>query len=259
MVAERKKSNRHFSFRYISNFLGLKSSGFFNLVLHGKRQLSESLALRVADLFKLPEREREYFLYLVRYGCTRKQMEKKFYFERMVACRSRHAKRIEPAQYLLYRAWYYHVIREMLPIVNFRGDYAALAKKLRPPISSREAREAVKVLQDTGLVTRSAGGAFRLTQPAITTGDEWESALIHNFQASLIEMSKGALESVPKPERDISSLTVSISQKTFIKMSYEIKKLRQKFLAMAEDDANADKVFICAIQLFPVTGGCKEE
>jgi uncharacterized protein (TIGR02147 family) len=140
IMAERKKANAHFSFRHISQFLGLKSSGFFNLVLHGKRHLSESLSHRVAELFRLSEREREYFLYLVQYNSAKKQMEKKYYFERMVECRSRHVKKIEPAQYLLYSKWHYHIIREMLPLMTFKGDFVGLAKKLRPSITTGEAR-----------------------------------------------------------------------------------------------------------------------
>ena len=258
-LAERKKANLHFSFRYISRYTGLKSPGFFNLVLHGKRNLSESLALKIADLFKLTDREREYFLYMIRYNDVRNHVEKQFYFERMSAYRNRNAKKIEPAQYLLYSKWYYHVIREMLPMLHFRGDFASLAKKLRPSISSKEAREAIGVLEKTGLIEKSDNGIYRQKEPVITTGDEWASALISNLQRSLIDMGRNALASVPKLERDISSLTITVSQKTFIQMCDEIKKLRRKFLALSEDDALADKVCVCNIQLFPVTNSCRED
>ena len=257
-VKEMKVRNPHFSFRYIARHLELRSSAYFNLVLHGKRKLSETLAHKTAGLLKLTDKEREYFLYLIRYSTAKSEEERQFCFERMSSLRGKSTKKVSPSQYLLYSKWYYNVIRELISFLPSLGDYRRLAKSLRPPIHAKEAREAIRVLKKIGMIEQTSAGGFRQKQPLITTGDEWDSALIRHYQRTLIEMSANALETIPKEERDISSLMLPVSKATFDKMREELKNLRQKFLTLSQEDANADSVFVCALQLFPVTRSDKE-
>jgi hypothetical protein len=49
----KKDANPYFSFRFIAQHLGLRSPGFFNWVLQGKRNLSNTLSYKVAQLFGL--------------------------------------------------------------------------------------------------------------------------------------------------------------------------------------------------------------
>jgi uncharacterized protein (TIGR02147 family) len=258
-VKEMKKRNRHFSFRYIARHLELRSSGYFNLVVHGKRKLSEPLAHKTAALLKLSDKEREYFLYLIQYTTAKSEEEQHFCFERMSSLRSRHVKKVVPSQYMLYSKWFYNVIREMIPFFQSFGDFRRMGKTIRPNIHAKEVREAIKILKKIGMIEEVGKNNFRQIQPLITTGDEWDSAFIHQYQRTLIDMSRNALDTIAKEERDISSLMLPVSGRTFNKMREELKKLRQKFLAFSQEDAEADTVYVCAMQLFPVTQSFKEK
>jgi uncharacterized protein (TIGR02147 family) len=257
-IAEAKKRNPHFSYRYIARHLELRSSAYFNLVLHGKRKLSEELAHKTANLLKLSNKEREYFLYLVQYADAKSKEERQFCFERMSSLRSRHVKKVAPGQYAVYAKWFYSVIRELVPLCPSLRDVKRIGKLLRPSIHSREVREAIAVLKKAGMVSETESGDLVQREALITTGDEWDSSIIHNYQCSLIEMGRNAMDTIPKEERDISSLMLPLSSRTFKLLCEELRKVRQKFLALSEEDREADKVYACALQLFPVTGAFKE-
>ena len=61
-IKDRKGINRHFSFRFISQHLNLKSTAFMHRVVTGEKKLPESLVPKIAMLFKLDIAETEYFL-----------------------------------------------------------------------------------------------------------------------------------------------------------------------------------------------------
>jgi uncharacterized protein (TIGR02147 family) len=77
--------------------------------------------------------------------------------------------------------------------------------------------------------------------------------MIKSLQIELVEMGKKAIVAVPKKERDISNLTFCASEKTMHRIADEISALRQKILAMSEHDEEADTVYQCNMQLFPIS------
>jgi uncharacterized protein (TIGR02147 family) len=130
---------------------------------------------------------------------------------------------------------------------------------LRPKIKSKEARDALEILQKNGLVRQDEDGHFKPIDALLTTGDAWESEMIKNLQIELVEMGKKALVSVPKQERDVSNLTFCASEKTMRRIADEIAALRQRILAMSENDHEADIVYQCNLQLFPISHKTKGE
>jgi uncharacterized protein (TIGR02147 family) len=252
-LRERKKNNHHFSYRYISNFLNLKSPGFMNWVVHGRRKLPEALVQRIADLFKLNDREREYFALLVKYNHCTSLPERDVMFRQLVEFQKKKSSKIKPEQFKLFAKWYYLAIHELIRILPFKDDFQKLSVMLRPKIKSKEARDALEILQKNGLVRQDEDGHFKPIDALLTTGDAWESELIKNLQIELVEMGKKAIVSVPKQERDVSNLTFCASEKTMRRIADEIAALRQRILAMSENDHEADIVYQCNMQLFPIS------
>jgi uncharacterized protein (TIGR02147 family) len=72
--------------------------------------------------------------------------------------------------------------------------------------------------------------------------------------AGNMELGLGALDRYNKEERDISSVTVSLSSETYQNACKEIKRLRQKLLSMSLNDKKGEKVYQCNVQFFPVAG-----
>ena len=253
-LKERKEQNYHFSYRFIAQHLNLSSPGFFNWIISGKRKLPEALIPKIAILFKLDDKECEYLHLLVKYNHSIDITEREELFEKLSVFIKKETKHeLQPAQYRLFSKWYYLAIRELLRVSHFKDDFHALAVSLHPKIKTREAREAIEVLEKIGLISRNEQGFYQPVETLLTTGEVWESDLITNLQIQLADLGKKAIVSVPKKQRDISNLTVCLSEKNLRRIADEIASLRQKILTLSENDAEANRVYQCNMQLFPVT------
>lgn len=253
-LCERKAQNRHFTFRFIAQHLNLSSPGFFNWVISGKRKLPETLIPKIAILFKFDDKECAFFHLLVKYNHSTELSEREELFEKLSCIIKKQNKhQLRPEQYQLFSKWYYLAIRELLSIIPFKDDFQLLANSLCPKIKTREAREGIVVLEKIGLITRDEQGFYRPVETLLTTGEQWESELITNLQIQMIDLGKKSLITVPKKERDISNITVKLSEKNLKLISTEIAALRQKILNLSENDSTADRVYQCNTQLFPIS------
>jgi len=253
-LCERKAQNPHFTFRFIAQHLNLSSPGFFNWVISGKRKLPEALIPKIAILFKFDEKECAFFHLLVKYNHSVKLSEREELFEKLSCIIKRQNKHeLRPEQYLLFSKWYYLAIRELLSVIHFKDDFQLLASTLNPRIKIKEAREAIAVLEKIGVVSRDEQGFFRPIETLLTTGETWESEMITNLQIQMADLGKKSLIAVPKKERDISNITIKLSEKNFKQIRTEIEALRHKILTLSENDATADRVYQFNVQLFPIS------
>jgi uncharacterized protein (TIGR02147 family) len=62
-----------------------------------------------------------------------------------------------------------------------------------------------------------------------------------------------ALDALPKEKRDISAVTVSLSEEAAAMVRWELKDLRRRILEMAKGDERPDQVYQCNLQFFPVS------
>jgi uncharacterized protein (TIGR02147 family) len=251
-VKSTKERKPIFSQRYIAQSLGLRSSGYFLYILQGKRKLSEELALRTAQLFKLNKRETEYFLLLVSYARAKSHLEKQFLFERIALARRKAPRIVEPGQYNYYEKWYYLAIREYVALHSFSDDFEGLARGLSPSITSAQAKEAVDTLEKIGLIKRNAQGLYERAEAVTTTGNTWQSETIHNLQQQFLDISKEALECLPKEKRDFSNCTVSMSLETFEIVRKKISEVRNQILDLARTDTNPQAIYQINFQAFPL-------
>jgi uncharacterized protein (TIGR02147 family) len=252
-LAERKQVNRHFSYRFLSQHLNLKSSAFMHRVIKGNKKLPESLVPQIAALFKLDEKEKEYFLILVKFNHCINTTEREELFRKLEGfVKKDNARYLQPEQYRVFTQWFYVAIREMLRIIPFKDDFHSLAVSLHPKIKNKEARAAIQTLEKIGLIARGEDGFYRPIESQITTGDLWESELIKNLQIQFAEMGKNAVVTIPKQKRDISNLTFCASEETMRRISDEIAALRLKILELSDNDPKADTLYQCNMQLFPI-------
>jgi uncharacterized protein (TIGR02147 family) len=252
-VKEKKRINRHFSYQFISQHLNLKSTAFMHRVIKGDKKLPESLIPKIAELFKLNEKEEEYLSILVKFNHTTDAALREEMFRKLEGfVKKETARELPSEQYRLFTQWYYVAIRELLRIIHFNGDFHSLAMSLQPKIKTKEARMAIQTLEKIGLIVRGDGNIFRPRETQVTTGDVWESELIKNLQIQFAEMGKNALVAIPKQKRDISNLTFCASEETMTKISEEIAALRRRILDLSDNDTTADTVYQCNLQLFPI-------
>lgn len=243
-----------FSFRLFSKRAGLRSTNYLRLVIDGERNLSRDMAMRFATGCELSGSAAEYFCDLVEFGQAKTTAEKARVYERLGRFRQfREARRLDGAQAEYYSSWYVTAVRELVRRPDFQEDPKWLARQLVPTISVVQARKALELLHELGLVERAADGRLVQTNPLVTTGPAPLGHHIFAFHHAMIDRAKDALDKFPRDEREISNITVCVSQAKLAELKERVRAFRRDLLLTAELDDNPERVVQINFQLFPLS------
>jgi uncharacterized protein (TIGR02147 family) len=252
-----KKLDSKFSFRVFSDAAGVKAPNFLQLLIQGKRNLKESTIPQVANALGLSPEETAYFRLLVQFDQEKVTEKKSQLFQELA--RKRKSYQIDTLtenQFEHYNKWYNKAIRELLGFYEFYPDekyaFRNLASMVSPPIKESEARNAVKLMLNLGLLKKK-GKQIVQTQRFVTTGDEVNSLFVRKFHETMIELARGSTDRNPQENRDISSLTVTVSDSGFANLKKEIQLFRKRLLEVVKADSDPENVYQVNFQLFPLT------
>jgi uncharacterized protein (TIGR02147 family) len=255
---EVKAKNPNFSYQVFSEKAGMKSRGFLYNVVHGKRPLSKCAIFCIAQAIELTQHETDYFECLVSFNQSQTLQERNFYYNKMSNVKV-HGK--EPSvpqilrhdQFAVYSQLHHSVIRSLIGMLGFSGDYEALARSVYPRITTSQARQSVELLMRLKLIEKQKDGSYILTSPVIATPPQVASLAVQNFHKEAGEMALKALNDLPGSERNLTGVTMGISSVTYGRICNEIAEFRAKLIQIAEADAQSDSVYHLNIQLFPVS------
>lgn len=249
-----KAKSRAFSHRSFCKRAGLSSSNYLSLVMKGERDLSSEMAPRFAKACGLAKREADFFCDLVAYGQAKTTDEKQRWHERLARFRKfREAHRLVGEQTAYHANWYMPALRELATLAAFREDPQWIAAALEPPISERQASEALDTLQKLGLLLRDAGGKLRQAQALVTTGPGPLGHQIFVYHHGMLDLAKRALDHLPREQRDISSLTLCVAESTLPILKERVREFRRELLQLAELEANPERVVQLNFQMFPLS------
>jgi uncharacterized protein (TIGR02147 family) len=251
---ERHKAvNPSFSYRYLSQKAGINSAPFFKFIIEGKRNLTKATILKTCMALKLNDREAEYFENLVFFNQAKTVAEKNIYFERLVEKqRHRNVVKIKEDQFEYFSEWYHCVVRELVCMVDFKNDYMALSKSLRPAISPREAAKSVELLLSLGFL-KKINGRYNQSEPVLSTEYNLASHQVVNFQIKMLQKAIEAFDKCKQHERLTSATTLAVSHSTYEKMVEKLRTMRAELLELARNDSAPENVYELIINLFPLT------
>jgi uncharacterized protein (TIGR02147 family) len=253
-----KKSNPAFSYRFFARRAQISSSGFYKEVMDGKRSLSRSLIHRFSAAIKHNKKEADYFENMVYFTEAASIEERVLYFKKMMASYESKAYRLLGDQYEYFSRWYYVIIRELLACIRFKNDYQALARMVNPPIRPDQAKKAIRILEKLKLIEKDREGFYVRCSPVVTTGYPSEDERVHlmnviNFQKAMLRMADQAYDRHPLKKIDMSTLTLSVSEETYLAMKDEIASFRKRLLSMAEKEESPDRIYQLYYSFFPMT------
>jgi len=249
--------NTWYSYRYIQSRTGV-DPGYLVKVFQGRKNLSEAAVPRFAQLLKLNKLEAEYFGLMVVFAKAGTNEETRHCFERLLSYSRLETRKLDKESYQYYEKWYYAAIRQILSYYPFRGDYEALGAMTEPAISAAEAKKAVQLLEKLGLIV-CMGSGWEVTSRFITTGPEWRSIAIRHYQEETLLLARYALESLPKEERDISTVSVTLSEEGLAKAKEMLTAFRHSLLEMAGKEEKANRAYHLNLQLIPVSKPWKQK
>jgi len=253
-----KERTTRFSHRAFSRRAGLRSSNYLHLVMNGKRELSSEMAPNFARACSLSRVEADYFCELVSFGRAATLDEKNRCYARMARFPAfRAAHKLDAAQAAYHSTWYVPAIRELAARRDFQEDPKWIAAQLLPPISREQAREALSLLENLGLLVRGPRGQLEQAQAVVTTGTGPLGHHIVNYHHTMLERAMRALDDLPREERDISALTLCVAESAVEELKERIRAFRRELLALAELDPSPERVMQINFQIFPLTVAAK--
>ena len=250
----KKSQKKSFTYRTLSALAGINSSGFYPLVVQGKRNLTDAVIQKTSLALELNPQESQYFTFLVKFNQARSLQKKNEYFSKLVEILNRKdVQVIKESQFDIFSEWYHSVIRELVVCRDFKGDYRKLGQMLRPEITAKQARKSVELLLKLGFLKKE-NGRFVQSSPILTTGQDIKSHQILNYQVAMLKLALEAFDRFgPNELISNSSTTFRISKETFELFKIKNREHRQELLRIAEADTGADQVYQLNINMFPLS------
>lgn len=247
-----REQSKSFSLRFFAQKVGFKSHSFCDKVVRGERNLTLESVLKIGKAMKLPKVEVDYFQYLVLYNQAKTYQEKQDYFLELARLRRKlEFYRIQEEQYAYFSSWTYQVVREAAVYGDWKGDYSRLGQTLVPPISGKEAEEAVALLVHTGFLRKAPGNRFVQADPVVS-GQGCPPHIIKNVRTQFIFKAIEAGETVAKERRHLSYATLAISRKHFEEISGMLDEIRKKILSRAMEEPEVQEIYSLNFQLYPL-------
>jgi uncharacterized protein (TIGR02147 family) len=250
----KKSLNRHFSHRLFALKAGIKSTGYFSEVLHGRRNLSKAQSQKFCKAMDLGEKEQAYFELLVDFCHAQSAVARQSIYESMLKAMPIKVQQVRQSQLEYFSTWYHVAVREALAIVKIKGKGDELAGLLDPPITAAQARSAIKLLQTLGLIVADPEGYWKASHVSLLSPeDPGSSLLLRAFQGEMMGKAREALDRVPQEARDISCVTMSVSGEGLGRIKGLVSEFHKRVLETVQTDRGEDRVVQLNLQVFPLT------
>jgi uncharacterized protein (TIGR02147 family) len=249
----RRLQMRSFSIRYFAQRAGIASHSFISAVIKGKRNLTPECKQKFARGIGLETNELRYFNLLVDFNQAKHADEKQEIFDQLNELRRNTSYyKLNKAHYEYMSKWYYFVIRELAVFAPWHGNFARLASFVEPLITESEARAAVRVLLDIGLLAPNDDGGYSQTDKVLTTNDV-PGHLVKQARKQFIELSIHASEEIDPDSRNLGSTTLTLSAKNYAKAVDIMEEARRRLVTLSQDEGRVHRVYQAHLHLFPLS------
>jgi len=262
----RKAIHSWYSYGVLAQRSGFQARDFLLRVMRGDRRLSPEGAERLATALDLPRREKAYFLALVEYNQAKTDADREVAWGKVqhALAKSRNAsapRLLTDIHREILSEWHHLAIRSLIEMRPDPGDWEALGKRLLPPRTEAVVRRSVKLLQSGGLIENKADGLWYATEKSVATPPEVGHPAVRQFHRECLELAGASLEGVTSDRRNISGLTLGISERTYRLVCDRLTELREELSRLSDSDEESDRVYQLTLALFPLSnpGSSKEQ
>jgi uncharacterized protein (TIGR02147 family) len=254
LYAHEKAARYGFSVRVFARRARIRSSNYLRLVIDGKRNLSREMAAQFAAGCQLFGNEADFFCELVEYCQAKTTAERTRSYERLARFRQfRAVRQLDGPQAEYHSTWYLPAIRELCRRPDFVEDARWIARQLLPRISPPQAKRALALLLRLGLLERGEDARLRQAAPLVTTGVGPLGHHIFNYHHMMLERAGHALDHVAHDEREVSCITVCVSEAQLHELKQRVRAFRRELLQQAELGNTPERVVQVNFQLFPMS------
>lgn len=254
-----KENTSEYSYAHFSISLGLSSTNA-HAVIAGHRNLSLKTGARIANALGLSDSHKRYFLALIRQEHAKSAAEREEAFlERIELARSSLSSKLDERRLRFFESWHNAAIIEILRLENASDDPQWLSENLRPVVSVPKIKQSLKLLKELGyLVFDEKLARLYPSEVTISTGDQVERLAILSYHRQMINLAISAMDQISSEDRDISAITIGVSQSLKNQMFEELNRLRKKFLDLAKKEKTPDEIMQLNLQIFPISERIKK-
>ena len=255
----KKSQKRNYSYQCMARKAGFKSKASLANIIASGQALSSRRIFGVAQALGLGKKETEYFDALVRFNNAASVEEKEHFFERMRSLTPKSpAAMLLESQYDFYSKWYHCAIRELVTQLDFKDDFAVLAKMVDPPITPAQARKSVELLIALGMISKNSTGGYRQCERILSTGDAITSLALQNYHREHLGLAAASISRHDRSIRDVSAITAGLSKRGFLRITAELQQFRKRLLGIVAEETASEAVYQIAFQVYPISKTPKE-
>lgn len=259
---EQKKMRAIFSHRFFAAKAGFSSSSYCLNVIRGRFNLTPKSIEKISKAMNFEPLQKAYFEALVQYNQAHQVDERESAWEQIVQIRKQiEFTHLTNREHAYFSKWYYPVVREAVVNSDWNGDYMVLARIIEPQITTEEAREAVKNLEEWGLIRNvgdEANPRFEETSQMLDASGVAPIAL-RQIRREYMQHAIGAVESKPKNERFAAFTTLAMSESSYDYAVEVLEEARKKIIARAANDLNVERVYEMMLVAFPMSKKMEKE
>jgi len=160
---------------------------------------------------------------------------------------------VEPDAYQIYQEWYHVIIRELVCMSNFKGDFDSLAKMVSPSITPGKAKKSVELLMNLGFIQQNPNGSYFQKDPVLYTGPNIKDHAVVEYQIKMFKLALQSFEKAIPGEFLASSTTLGISLQKLGVYKKIIRACRMQLLELAKSDESPNSVYQVNINMFKMS------
>lgn len=241
-----------FSHRYVVSKAGFKSPNSLKNVINGERHLSVEGAERFAAAFKIDEKEREFFVTMVKFNIAKTQSEKERLLAELLKLRKSSSPTIlKNEQMDILSAWWHVAIREITALPDFKNSSLWISRVLIPQIAHKDAASSLAMLKKLGFIRKTEKG-WEPVERIIQSDTDVYHVYAGAFHREMIRLGMEAINRFPHGLREISGTTLRISKDDIARAKTLLQNFRRQLLDFAASSQDADQVYQVNFQFFPL-------
>jgi uncharacterized protein (TIGR02147 family) len=249
----KKQEKPSFSQRYFAKKVGFNAHNFCTLVIEGKRNLSIDSIQKIISGLGLKGKAGTYFENLVYLNQAKTLDEKEHFFQRAKKIGNKTKfYQLHKDQFFFYEKWYYPVIRELVTLAEWKEDYSLLAKLVLPPIVPSEAKEAVELLLNTGMVKKDENSVYTLSNEFVTS-EQVPEFIKKKARRDVLLKGIETIDTIMPSEKYAAYSTITMSKGLYQEVRELLDDTREKILSLVAEDKTPDEVYEVVLQVFPVS------
>jgi uncharacterized protein (TIGR02147 family) len=247
-----KAMNPVFSHRFIVSKAGFKSPNSLKNVIDGERNLSLEGAERFAEAFKLDNKERIFFIAMVKFNTAQSQVEKERYLTELIRLRKISLPaRLKDDQMEILNKWWHVAIREITALPDYKNSSIWVSRILTPSIDRKDAAASLNLLKRLGFIRKTENG-WKPAEKTMQSAPEVRHVYAERFHREMIGLGMEAISRFAPKLREISGTTLRLSGNDVPRVKTLLQNFQRQLLDFAASSKDADQIYQLNFQFFPL-------